>query len=65
MTTRGYEVHSGRRTVAVRRAATAQEALVEYLRGTGCSLDEIRRMGTDTASWRGAVYRAVPEETDS
>lgn len=57
---RSFEVHSGRRAVAVQTATTAQEALMEYLRGLGCRDGEIVRMGADAASWRGAIYRAVP-----
>jgi hypothetical protein len=55
-----YEVRTGRHAVAVLTASTASEALGEYLRGLGCRHDEIVRMGADAASWRGAVYRAVP-----
>jgi hypothetical protein len=55
-----YEVRCGRRAVAIRTASTANEALGDYLRGLGCRIDEINRLGTDTAAWRGAVYRAVP-----
>jgi hypothetical protein len=55
-----YEVRTGRQQVAVVNASTAQEALSEYLRGLGCRHDEVRRLGTNSASWRGAVYRAVP-----
>ena len=55
-----FEVRSGRQTVAVRSASTAQEALVEYLRGLGCRDDEIKRLGTNAASWRGAMFKAVP-----
>jgi hypothetical protein len=55
-----YEVRCGRRTVALHTASTANEALGDYLRGLGCRKDEIVRMGDDAASWRGAVYRAVP-----
>jgi hypothetical protein len=55
-----YEVRIGRHTVARLEASTPQEALGEYLRGLGCKHDEIRKTGTDAASWRGAIYRAVP-----
>ena len=59
-----YEVLSGKRAVARQSASSPQEALIEYLRATGCSPDEITRMGANTVSWRGAVYRAVPVETN-
>lgn len=55
-----YEVRCGRRAVGLHLANTAQEALGDHLRGLGCKPDEIRKLGTDAASWRGAVYRAVP-----
>ena len=45
--------------VALKHAATAQEALVDYLRGIGCRDDEIVRMGISAISWRGAVFSAV------
>jgi hypothetical protein len=60
VTMTSYEVRTGRHAVAVLTASTASEAVGEYLRGLGCRHDEIVRMGTDAASWRGAVYRAVP-----
>ena len=55
-----YEVRCGRQKASLHTANTPQEALGEYLRGLGCKADEIRKMGVDTAAWRGAVYRAVP-----
>jgi hypothetical protein len=57
-----YEVRTGRQSVALLSASTASEALAEYLRALGCHRDEIVRMGDNAASWRGAVYRAVPAE---
>jgi hypothetical protein len=58
-----YEVRSGRRAVALRTARTAQEALIDYLRGLGCRDDEIVRMGDGRAAWRGAIYSVVPTTT--
>jgi hypothetical protein len=55
-----YEVRSGRHAVAVKDASSAQEALIEYLRGLGCYDNEIVRMGDAKAAWRGAIYSAVP-----
>jgi hypothetical protein len=57
---RSYEVRSGRHAVALKDASTAQEALLEYLRGLGCRNNEIVRMGDAKAAWRGAIYSAVP-----
>ena len=61
---RRFEVRCGRRAVAVRTASTAHEALADYLRSLGCQRSEIARVGADAASWRGAVYSAVPAEGD-
>lgn len=59
-----YEVRSGRHAVALKEASTAQEALMEYLRGLGCPENEIVRMGAAKASWRGAVYSVVLAAND-
>jgi hypothetical protein len=61
---RSYEVRCGRHTVALQTASSAAEAVGDYLRGLGCHRNEIMRMGTDAAYWRGAVYRAVPVASD-
>ena len=53
-----YEIVLGDDAVAVRRAPTAQMALVEHLRMAGCSDADIVRLGTASVAWRGAVYRA-------
>jgi hypothetical protein len=58
-----YEVLSGRRAVSLQKAATPQEAVIEYLRSMGCRADEIVRLGTNTVAWRGSVYKAVPAGT--
>jgi hypothetical protein len=57
-----YEVRSGRHTVAQKQAASAQEALMDYVRGLGCRDDEIVRLGADSVSWRGAIFRAEPTD---
>ena len=59
-----YEIHSGRRLVSLQNASTASEAVIEYLSSIGCRSDEISRVAADAASWRGAVYRAVPLGSD-
>ena len=46
------------RVVDTRQATSARHALFDFLRASGCTPEEIRPMGTDTAAWRGAVYRA-------
>jgi hypothetical protein len=57
---REFEIHSGRRAVATRYASSAQEAAIDYVRSFGSSADEIRVLGPDTVSWRGARFVAVP-----
>ena len=59
-----FEVLSGRRTVSLQLATTAQEAVLEYLRSIGCRDDELSRVGVNAVSWRGALYKAVPEAGD-
>jgi hypothetical protein len=59
-----YEVRSGGRAVALQIASTAQEALFDYLRALGCRDNEIVRMGSDAAAWRGAVFSVVPAAAD-
>jgi hypothetical protein len=62
--TRTFEVLSGRRALAVRDAPTAQQALVDYVRGLGVPDDEIVRLGPYAVAWRGAVYKAAPVSRD-
>jgi hypothetical protein len=61
---RKYQLHLGARTIGLREATTAQEAVLDYMRSQGCSEQEIVRLGTDRASWRGAIYKAVPASSD-
>ncbi len=48
----------------MRTSYTASEAVIEYLSSIGCRGEEISRVAADAASWRGAVYRAVPLGSD-
>ncbi len=57
---REFEIHSGRRTVSTRYSSTALQAAIDYLRASGSSIDEIRVLGPDAVSWRGARFVAVP-----
>ena len=59
-----YEVHSGRRAVAIREAPSAQIALLDHLRSMGCRDAEVMKLGIDSIAWRGAVFRAVPVSRD-
>jgi hypothetical protein len=56
---RSYEIWQGPNCVTVWEAATAQLALIEYLRGQSVPDQEIVRLSPDEVSWRGATYRAV------
>ena len=58
-----YEVLSGKRVVATRRAASAREAVADYAQSLGCRRDEIMWLGVNSVAWRGAVFRAQ-EVTD-
>jgi hypothetical protein len=64
---RTYEIVLGEDSVAIRRAPTAQMALVEHLRMAGCSDADIVRLGAASVAWRGAVYRALfrRDQTDA
>jgi hypothetical protein len=55
-----FEVRASGRRIALREAATAQQALLDYLRSLGCRDEDIVRLGPKAASWRGAVYSAAP-----
>jgi hypothetical protein len=57
---RGFEIHSGRRTIAIQFSSSALQAAIDYVRALGSSLDEVRILGPDTVSWRGARFVAVP-----
>jgi hypothetical protein len=54
-----YEIQSGRRVVSTQYSVSAMQAVVDYVRSCGCSDDEIRRLGVDSVSWRGARFSAV------
>ena len=56
---RSYQIVLGGECVSVRDAASAELALIEYLRLAGCRDEDIVRLGTRSVSWRGAVYKAV------
>ena len=62
-----YEIRSGRRIVSTQDSVSPLQAVVDYARSLGCvrktrsgdSEREIRRLGTDSVSWRGARFSAV------
>jgi hypothetical protein len=59
-----YEIHSGRRIVSTQHSVSALQAVVDHVRSYGVKDDEIRRLGVDSVSWRGARFSAVlvPDE---
>ena len=60
-----FVITSGRRAIATRSAVSAREAVLDYVRSLGCKRDEIVSYGADTVAWRGAIYRAEPEDPES
>jgi hypothetical protein len=62
---RSFVIKSGRRSVTVESAGSAQQALVDYLRSLGCRDSEIVRLGASSIAWRGARYSAVPAPTEA
>jgi hypothetical protein len=54
-----WEVHCGKRLLTLQSASTAREALIEYLRSSGCRDEEMSTLGAASMGWNGAVYRAV------
>ena len=59
-----YSVYSGRRAVAVRRAWSGAEAVIEYLTTLGCRGNEIVTLGPNSVTWRGATFSASPIDLD-
>jgi hypothetical protein len=57
--TKKYEIYSGRRVVSTQYSVSPLQAVVDYVRSYGVKDDEIRRLGVDLVSWRGAHFRAV------
>ena len=62
--TRKYEIHSGRRIVSTQYSVSPMQAAVDYVRSFGSKDDEIRRVGVDRVSWRGAQFNAVLAPVD-
>ena len=54
-----YEIYSGRRIVSTQYSVTALQAVIDHVRSYGVKDDEIRRLGVDSVSWRGARFSAV------
>jgi hypothetical protein len=54
-----YDVRLAGRIVSTRRATSAREAAMDYVRSLGCKRDEITSLAGDAVAWRGAVYRAA------
>jgi hypothetical protein len=64
MSTKRYEIYSGRRVVSTQYSVSPLQAVVDYVRAYGVKDDEIRRLGVDSVSWRGARFRAVLVATE-
>ena len=45
-------------------SVSASQAVVDYVRSWGVKDDEIRRLGVDCVSWRGAQFKAVLVPTE-
>ena len=54
-----YEIYSGRRRVSIQYSVSPLQAAVDYARSFGSADKEIRRIGVDCVSWRGAQFKAV------
>ncbi len=59
-----YEIHSGRRVVSTQYSVSPLQAVVDYVRSYGVKDDEIRRLGVDRVSWRGAQFSAKLAPTE-
>ena len=57
-----YVITSGRHAIATRSAASAREALLDYIGSLGCKREDIVSYGAETVAWRGAIYRAKLED---
>jgi hypothetical protein len=64
ITSRKYEIRSGRRTVSIQSSCSAMQAAVDYVRSFGTPDSEITRLGVAEVAWRGARFTAVavPDE---
>ena len=60
---REFAIHSGRRVVSTQYSFSALQAAIDHVRSYGSQRDEIKVLGPDTVSWRGAQYVAVPVVT--
>jgi hypothetical protein len=57
---REFEIYCGRRAVRTTWSSSPLQAGIDYLRSLGSKADEIRILGPDTVTWRGARFVAVP-----
>jgi hypothetical protein len=55
-----YEIRLSGRVVSREENIDPQLAVLDYLRSAGYEDEEVVRVGNDSASWRGALYTAVP-----
>ena len=57
---REFAIHSGRRVVSTQFSSSALQAAIDHVRSYGPPTEEIKVLGPDAVSWRGARYIAVP-----
>ena len=55
-----YSVYSGRRAVAVRKAWSGAEAVIEYLTTMGVKGSELAILGPNSVAWRDVHGRSGP-----
>ena len=54
-----FAIHSGRRVVSTQYSFSAFQAAIDHVRSYVSQPDEIKFLGTDTVSWRGAIISTV------
>jgi len=60
-----YEIRLSGQPVSQVEHINPQLAVLDYLRSLGFEEEDIIRVGNDAASWRGALYTAVPQASEA
>ena len=60
-----YEIRLSGQAVSEVEHIDPQLAVLDYLRSLGFEEEDIIRVGNDAASWRGALYTAVPRASEA